>query len=46
MKTIKKIIYYFIAILIYPIILIFGLLGVMAYGLFYMLDALFDYLHI
>lgn len=38
MKTIKKIIYYFITILIVPIILIFGLLGLIAYILFYMLD--------
>lgn len=46
MKTIKKIIYYFTAILIFPIILIFGLLGIIAYGLFYMLDSIFDWAHI
>jgi hypothetical protein len=46
MKTIKKIIYYFTAILIFPIILIFGLLGLIAYGLFYMLDSIFGWTHI
>ena len=46
MKTIKKIIYYFTAILIFPIILIFGLLGLIAYGLFYTLDSIFDWTHI
>jgi hypothetical protein len=39
MKTIKKIIYYFIVTLLFPIILIFGLLGLIAYLLFYMLDS-------
>lgn len=46
MKTIKKIIYYFIAILTFPIILIFGLLGLIAYVLFYMLDDFMEWTHI
>jgi hypothetical protein len=46
MKTIKKIIYYFTTILLFPIILICGLLGLAAYGLFYMLDSLFEWANI
>lgn len=46
MKTIKKIIYYFTAILLFPIILIFGLLGLTAYLLFYMLDGFLEWTHI
>jgi hypothetical protein len=46
MKTIKKIIYYFTAILLFPIILIFGLLGLTAYLLFYMLDSFLEWTHI
>ena len=46
MKTIKKIIYYFTATLLSPIILICGLLGLAAYGLFYMLDSLFEWVNL
>jgi hypothetical protein len=46
MKTIKNIIYYFIAILIFPIILTFGLLGLTAYGLYCILEELFEWTYI
>lgn len=46
MKTIKKIIYYFTATLLFPIILICGLLVLAVYGLFYMLDSLFEWVDI